>query len=207
LQQLRRVSGKPDELLTPTPGFAPIPPATQILGLYIAPEGDIAITQQNEQSTARISVYRFVDGSWTWQSDVASGLLQQDSTGSPSRGPQPHLIIAKHEDFNIHELVEATPGAWQEVRATPYSILDLSYILHPALSSDGLRLTLYGSRYLGSNKYANGVMYAARPSIDVPFGKPTLVVGPPIVTTPFMTDDCARLYFTGLQSIFYVNQR
>jgi len=27
-----------------------------------------------------------------------------------------------------------------------------------------------------------------------------------LVLDPFMTDECARLYFNGLQSIFYVQQ-
>jgi hypothetical protein len=205
-QPRKPFAGLIDAPMVPAMGFMPL--ATTFVGLDLAPEGDIAIVRQNDAptQTVRLSVYRYAAGTWNVDVDIGTALNQNDTAGTPSRGPQRHLLIAEHEDFYIHELVEMSPGVWTEIGSTSYTALGLVYAYHPSLSPDGLRMTLYGARPSGTSSVENGVMYADRASIDDAFGQPVLLQGPPIVLDPFMTDDCARLYFNGLQSIFYVQQ-
>jgi len=68
-----------------------------------------------------------------------------------------------------------------------------------AESADGLRAVFTGATTLPE------VRYAVRSRIDAPFeGSFPLTV--PAAMDAYLTEDCSRLYFSGLGSIFYVPQ-
>lgn len=72
------------------------------------------------------------------------------------------------------------------------------------LSADGLRLIFLGS---ATSTSFDQMFYADRDAVTHRFGTATPLVGVPAVTDAFMTDDCARVYFHGLQQIFYAQQQ
>jgi len=79
----------------------------------------------------------------------------------------------------------------------------------PNLSPDGLRL-VFSATVMVSQSSVTGVMYASRDSVTTPFtyGEMVFLQGPPAeAETPFLTEDCSRVYFSGLESVFYVTEQ
>ena len=70
----------------------------------------------------------------------------------------------------------------------------------PNLSPDGLRLVL------GSTTQQSKVMYSDRPSVDMRFRQAVPLMDIPDVPDPFLTEDCARVYFSGIGSVFYAQR-
>ena len=70
------------------------------------------------------------------------------------------------------------------------------------MATDGLRIVFY-ARALDQAFY---VMYSDRPTIDDRFRPADQITGVPNVADPFLTEDCARIYFSGLGSVFYESQ-
>jgi hypothetical protein len=62
-------------------------------------------------------------------------------------------------------------------------------------------MVLYAGGSMGS-----GLYYVQRASIGVPFSTATLLADVPATGDAFMTDDCARIYFSALGSILWVQQ-
>jgi hypothetical protein len=76
-----------------------------------------------------------------------------------------------------------------------------------SLSPDGLRLVASGIT-IGPGSGVAAIVYAARASVNDPFSGAAPLEGTPSAgQTPFMTEDCGRLYFSGLGSVFYISQR
>ena len=48
--------------------------------------------------------------------------------------------------------------------------------------------------------------YADRPNMDVAFGAPIELLGVPSVVDPVMTEDCSRIYFSGVSSLLWIQQ-
>ncbi len=72
----------------------------------------------------------------------------------------------------------------------------------PALTSDGLRLIIPGLDATGRS----ALFYTDRTDIDGTFGMATMLGAPADLSEPYMTDDCARLYFSALDTVFYISQ-
>ena len=53
---------------------------------------------------------------------------------------------------------------------------------------------------------SDSVHYADRPSIDARFGAPVVLPAVPVTDDLFMTEDCSRLYMSGLGDVLYLNQ-
>ena len=69
------------------------------------------------------------------------------------------------------------------------------------MTTDGLRM-VFGGLQLGGSGQA--VFYADRGSLDARFGTASVLDGvPATVTDAYLSEDCERIYFSGLQSIFY----
>ena len=60
---------------------------------------------------------------------------------------------------------------------------------------------------LAPKGYINAVAYVDRASMDEPFGTPVPIAGTVLTfERPYLTDDCARLYFAGLGEVLYLQQ-
>jgi hypothetical protein len=103
----------------------------------------------------------------------------------------------------LHEIVGHEGSGWQSVLPGYTTELGIQVATPPNLSADGLRMVFRAYESTG-NTFA--VFYADRESIDARFGMAQPVAGVPDVSDPFMSDDCARIYFSGLGSLLYVDQ-
>jgi hypothetical protein len=154
--------------------------------------------------TTVITFARFVrqsDGSWIEKDTVPI----PNSYGIEStvfHGPAGDRFIEVDATQMMSEWSEDGGGGW--TTGMPHSVTELgmSYVNAISLTSDGLRAAIQGQRTGDSFAQA---LYTDRPSIDDWFRPAVPLLGAP--TTPLaITDACARIYVTGLGSVFYIQQ-
>ncbi len=146
---------------------------------------------------------------------------------TPTRGPVRAVVFSVYDaQLAASVLIEIEdPGSgWTEKRRTPAETLGVSSVDEPHLSADGLRLVFvsYGGFVGGDGGPApepptdptmepaspdQPVFYTDRASRDEPFGmaKPLMTV-PSFVQWPHLTEDCGRIYFSALNTVFYLRQ-
>jgi hypothetical protein len=176
----------------------------------LAPEGDQLWVIRGEAAAgvATISVYdRAPPNSWTF-AYVAYTLPATDTGASlspPMRvGPDRHMLYTVGAD--IHELQELSLGVWSELRIYGRNSLGVMLFGSATLSPDGLRMVFTGTSS-GPGPGSPGVFYSDRASVTDAFTTSTFLEGPPVDgQTPFLTEDCGRVYFSGLGSVFFVAQ-
>jgi hypothetical protein len=166
----------------------------------LAPEGDELVLQQTVSYTKpTFSTYRRnpADGTWSWAADLPIPGAGAHST--LSRGPSRHLLVSQTGGADMREYVRDSAGGWSEV-LPPYAIGELGATPTTLdLSPDGLRLVFTAT--------TRDVWYADRPAITARFSRGSMVAGVPRVSDPFLTEDCNRLYFSGLDHILYEPER
>jgi hypothetical protein len=89
-------------------------------------------------------------------------------------------------------------GTWQKVQTIGEAEIGTQIAGGMSISADGLRLLFYTSTAIA--------MYTDRPSVDAPFRKASGPIGTLPAVYAAMTGDCERVYFSGLQSIFYAER-
>lgn len=191
----------------------PLPPTTGTLDVRLAPEGDLALVRL-QGFLPTLTYYDVVVPDATGEQWTTIGSIPTTTSATnipqistPSRGPVRHVIRvgnAQSSPYMLDELVG--DGASWTVRDT-YEFapaLGVSWIPAPmSLSPDGLRLV-----FLGVSATGPVTMYAERPSIDSRFGAAQPIASVPTgLEAPFLTSDCARLYFTVVDRVFYVDQQ
>jgi hypothetical protein len=118
-----------------------------------------------------------------------------------SRGPDRRVIVIDRSTTDtspqLHEFASSGTG-WQLTDTYSINAVD-AVVTQPALSSDGLRMVFVGS---------GGVRYTDRASVGVRFGASQLVKGVPStgVTWPMLDDNCGKLYFSALDTVFFLEQ-
>jgi hypothetical protein len=133
-----------------------------------------------------------------------STLSREPWTSNITARPEPHLVVTEQSltanAYVLHELAEVG-GTWSEIDS--YNVTALTDDMkEPSLSPDGLRM-VYSKNVAG----ANVLMYTDRPTIQDRFHTGEAIAEvPPGVDWPMMTTDCGKLYFTGLQTTFYLEQ-
>jgi hypothetical protein len=149
-----------------------------------------------------IAVYRRSGSSW--QMDPALRLdLQGD--GSAMFGPiatdgaRDHVIVSRASWQSVTEYV--VDQTWTEVRTQAATAFGSDEVHGLAMTSDGLRAIFKGV-VMGNFK----PFYTDRERIDMPFRAATILENVPYYDNAFMTDDCARIYVSGVGSIFYARQ-
>lgn len=185
--------------------LAPLAITPTVAGAYLTaprltPDGELLVHQEllpGRTSTA--SIYAEDDG-WRWRADLPFALGALERVGMPSRGPRRHVMVTRLD--RVEEAIEDGTGAWTST-TLPFPALGVVKVngaIH--LSADGLRAVFAAST---DDPDPRTIRYAVRASIDTPFaGSYPLAV--PVAGDPFLTDDCSRLYFSGLDSIFYAQQ-
>ena len=143
---------------------------------------------------------------------------------TPTRGPV-RAAVFSGQDAQLGAVlieIESSGSGWVEKRRTPVEMLGVSSVDEPHLSADGLRLVFvsYGGGVVvgGGGQEADPptmdptspdqpVYYADRASRDEPFGmaRPLMTV-PGFVQWPYLTEDCGRIYFSALNTVFYLRQ-
>jgi hypothetical protein len=164
------------------------------------------------EGDAAIGLVGSVSHEWTLQGDAwadAGALpLPRGYYSATSARPNRH-ILGQENDQMIHEFAEDAPGVWHEVMP-PYVFASVAGIdAPPYFSPDGLRLIIEGEMIstTAKNGYVNAVMYADRASIDARFGDTVAIAAAPVtMERPYLTVDCARLYFHGVSEVLYLAQ-
>lgn len=129
-------------------------------------------------------------------------LMTNDSIGVPSddNGDGRRLVVGS--TISLLELVEDASGMWRFRRESLFADLGVSYVAQPNLSPDALRVVFYGTR-----TQSGGAMYSERATRDATFGPARAISGiPSSAQTPFMTDDCGRLYYSTTNAVVYAPQ-
>ncbi len=177
-------------------------------GAALAPEADQLWATRQDGSTTTIAVFdRSPPTGWTYAYN-AYALPAGDEAALPSPptrgGSNRHLLYVTGD---VHELAETAPGTWAEVQLYQAFTLGMRTIYDASLSPDGLRM-VFSAMTIGPGAGIDVVMYADRASVTDRFVGATRLEGPPSGgRAPFLTEDCARLYFSGLGSVFYVAQQ
>lgn len=170
----------------------------------IAPEGDRAIIQHITTGGAvAFSVYRREPAGWMHVYALPITVDYDDSFGTPSRRPNARILHARPNAGVVDEYVEESPDVWRPLRSYSASQLGtLSLYTQFNLTADGLHVV-----YQGLTTEGTAVYHARRANLDDPFGAGVPVAGiPRSVHDAFMTNDCGRIYFSGLSSVFYARQ-
>jgi hypothetical protein len=150
--------------------------------------------------------HRGPDGRWAnvGPFTVPFGGLSSDDWSQPSRGPERHMIVFVPLAKPVRELVATEPyETWTEIAQYNYSEFGVTTFFAPRLSPDGLRMVINGFP-MGGTEYE--IMQSERPTINDRFGVAKKIEGVPKVEEAVLSEDCDRMYFHGLESIFYVTR-
>ena len=177
--------GAVDAPLMPSPEFQ--------LGMYrdprLGPDGNIAILESN--STASATVFHRDDAGWTATTTLP---LATASISEPTRGPNMRVLVITTFG-EIHELVDNGADSWTDDATTSLAQLGVtSAFARIHLSPDGLRVVFTTA--------ATELYYADRVVVTDAFTNRGLLQHVPTIGDAFMTEDCGRLYFSTLNSVW-----
>ncbi len=175
----------------------------------ISADGDqmVALGADSVGNWAYASYQLQPDGSW-----LAASAMQLpfpagngDAVSAPTHRPNRRMLYLRSSfDGSLHELAEDQTGAWQDVGVISIASLGLLYLQSIELSADGLRLIAIGET---TTLPGDNALYSSRSDLSAAFPPPAVLASvPPGAGHPFLTDDCARVYFDGLSNLFYVQQ-
>ncbi|HSD90159.1 MAG TPA: hypothetical protein VLB44_21660 [Kofleriaceae bacterium] len=189
--------GPIDGPLTEIPGF--VDPLWFLQYLRASADGD-ELFAMYYSAGYQVRTFRRTTGGWERRPDFfdTAGYLE---FSHPTNGPVRH---AMHIDTTgkLLEFTEDAVGNWTQIDSYTAAQLGIDFPGSPSLSGDGLRLMLYGRPGGGAQHLA----YTDRASLTDRFGPVRRLEGVPFVRDAMMTDDCSRVYFSGLESIFYVQR-
>jgi hypothetical protein len=206
--------GPRDSPLTPqiVPAAAP---STTLSYARLAPDDGEAIFGIDDSSAMPIRT-RFVlhqrqgDGSWQPLGEIGAVMnpnlsVYTNYVSTPTRSTPRHAIAYDLIQGAFIELVEGD-GTTYPWTSTLLQTLDSTWPSPQgelSLTPDGLALVFYAS-----SGTAEGIYYADRSALLQPFNTPRWLMDLPhtFATDPFLTDHCARLYLSGLDSIFFAVQ-
>lgn len=194
--------GARDELLTPVIGLEQDSQTHVDLARYV-PEGDEIVVRIWQQSTVvgRIVVFRIADGVATEAYDVRLPNNEPIDSfirfGTPSRGPLRRMIVRNSSWPQWREIEFDESGTSTLVGLYDTADLGVATLGVPAnMSADGLRLVFA----------FNGAVYTDRATLADRF-RTASTLNVPNNPVPFLTEDCSRVYFTGLGYVFWVQQQ
>ncbi len=182
--------------------------STTYLHPRLAPEGDQLFTQRYDASGLAVAIFGRAGAGWT-QASVVNHIGTASVTGAfrfgtPTRGPARRMLVTDPGVGPLIYELAFDAGAWKvDLTHDPVSELGVpGVLLPPALSPDGLRILF--SVLTNSEIHT---MYSDRATIHDPFRTAVRLVGVPNLSDGFLTEDCARVYFSSVGSVFYVQQQ
>lgn len=199
--------GPIDELLGPIAGMTSDPGGVQYVSPQLAPEGDelfyLRVASPNGRIEHRL---RNSDGTWATAVALTPNLPVAASLGTPTRGTTRRMMVKlATTGTDLSEIEIAPNGTWSTVATYGYADLGVYYATSaPSLSPDGLRLVWSGQDI---QTVSEKTYYATRPSLSARFESYAPLVGVPGAVSPFMTEDCAKIYFSAAASVLYVQQQ
>jgi hypothetical protein len=178
-------------------------PGIDVYDPRLTPEGDQLYVKVIQGVNTRIVVYQRDPGGWMPDHNVAALVSNADQVASVSRGPTRRLFIIRN--YSLREVEVDATGASTELAPYTEVSFGLTSIFNPRVTADGLRLVVSGT----SSSIPRMALYvASRPDLASRFGPATVIENIPSTTaSASLSTDCSRLYFSGLESVFYVQQQ
>lgn len=155
-------------------------------------------------TTAHILAFARSGSGWAAAPDPGFGTLQQsDGISTVMRGASGNRLIVMTTSTGAEQLDEWADdgGSWHVVGTHSPAEFGLQTVGSLTLTTDGLRGLVLGSAASGAYR----TLYTDRPSVDAAFSP-----GQPVegllwsAEDAQLTDDCSRVYFSGLGWVFYV---
>jgi hypothetical protein len=142
------------------------------------------------------------NGTWTRGVDVLAATPTYLRMTPVTQTTPQHLVYFDVSDFALHELV-GSPSAWTGASAMPIATLGAKSLSWISISSDGLRMTVLGDTPTDSR---TAVLFTDRSQLGDAFRALSTPDGVPAADSVYMTDDCSRVYVTGLSSVWFVDE-
>jgi hypothetical protein len=193
--------GPIDGPLAIVPGFAD--PAWDLQFMRLSPDGDKLFLLYYSTTLFMYQIRAFHFDGAAWQRDPDLAMLSSYAEFSAATAKPNRRAMLTDTSSRLAELVEDDTGKWVVAAVHPPAELGLGVAGAPKLSADGLRILVTGVVASGGGEH---VYYSARASVVDPFPPATQLLGVPNVRDAYMTEDCGRVYFSGLESIFYVQR-
>ncbi|NVB82701.1 MAG: hypothetical protein HOV81_30270 [Kofleriaceae bacterium] len=171
----------------------------------LAPEGDELFVRYSDPgaATGEIKVFRRSGNSWTEAGAVSINgvtITAEVAFGTPSRAPNRRMFVSNYDISEIREIeLDATYHGTVVATYTPQEV-DTFLRSQPNLTPDGLRI-IFSVGGAGRDQ----VGYGDRASLADRFTF-QLLPDAPTGETPFLTEDCGRLYFSAASSVLWVQQ-
>jgi hypothetical protein len=180
-----------------------LPSDGQPTQVRIAPEGDFALIQ----------IYRAFDDDFyhAVRVDPATNIWHDlgpitaidphmtSFLSTPTRGPDRHLLTWSLDSGFTEYLGDGVDWTAQVPYISPgFGSISNAFGLTP----DGLRLVAQA----GVNNSAPSARYGVRTDMSQPFMTSTPLPEPASIQEPYLTEDCGKLYFFGLERVLYVKQ-
>jgi hypothetical protein len=178
--------------------------------LFPSPDGTHVYSQmQHYDYTSMTTTYvtnRFTkqaDSSWLLTDTLPIGSFGMDST--VFHGPTGDRFL--HMDAQTGTIVEWSEdgaGGWTAGSSHLVTEMGVTGVGVLSLTSDGLRMTFQGTM---TGELSQRPLYTDRADVSSWFRPAVPLVGAPYDSAIQLTDDCARLYTTGLGAVFSMQQR
>ena len=197
--QLRIFDGPIDGPLAPA-GVDPESSDIDFSPARLAPEGDHMYVGSFDLTNVvgALRDYERVDGGWVRRPDLPFG--QIGFTSTPSRAPERHMLFNPGSD-HLEEWA-SIGSTWTMAQMQTYAELGIATIGTMWLSGDALHVM--AAAEMAGHSGIHVIATADRATTSERF--PALTARSDIVVAgdPFVTEDCTRLYLSGLDAIFYV---
>ncbi len=197
--------GRIDDTMTAAVGFDP---GVNARGdVRLAPEGNLAF--MTLVPAEGIAVYSLAEydrdalGNWTTGPAIPIPLGVLGNISTMTRASLGRRLFVTSLSGTMDEYVEDDQAQWSDVATYGASDFGLADVGDPQLSPDGLRMVMAGTPTSGNMLQT---YYVDRPDLTSRFGMPTQIDAIPGVTDAFLTEDCGRLYFSAIDTVFYVQR-
>ncbi|HSD89398.1 MAG TPA: hypothetical protein VLB44_17835 [Kofleriaceae bacterium] len=164
------------------------------------PDGQSVVVRMIDRTVPRTSfgVFARTDAGWGKTSEF-SVPYQMLGSSTPSRDN--HVLVVA-SGGGLRELADDGAGTWNEVLVHDFAELGITSLGDQVdLSADGLRLIFIGTAI---GKSSVNLLYADRAAETERFSTATPMPSVEYLPNGFLTEDCGRLYFSGLGTVFYV---
>ena len=162
----------------------------------LSPEGDLLLLATFDLATTSSSYSTYTRDTTGWTRGADLPFPQFNDISTPSRGPDRRVIVYESKALG-HEFHEDANGQWSELRLVTIGNDLLPHSVY--LSPDALRIVVFEG--MGSTTPPH-TLYADRANRDSDFNPPVeLTAIPP--GEVFVTEDCGRVYVSGVKEIFF----
>lgn len=163
------------------------------------PDGELAVMRVTDRTMSRtfFGVFARTEAGWVKREELGVAYTMLGSSALTRDG---HIVVVA-AGGGLRELARDGNGVWSEVLVHSFTELGVTSLGDQVnLSSDGLRLLVVGTP-AGANQIM--LLYADRASETDPFSAVVPLPSLDYLPNGFLTEDCARLYFSALGTVFY----